>query len=95
MMCTETDSNRSLCFDGDVVVSQPTRWLASYEFESKVKTKGSHQMSTANVSQGVTDDIVLLIVTFSSINADLLIFIILTFLCQWEAYTYRRNVLPE
>lgn len=52
-------------------------------------------MSTANVSQGVTNDIALLIVTFSSINADLLIFIILTFLCQWEAYTYRRNVLPE
>ena len=36
-------------------------------------------MSIVNVPQGATNDIALLIVTFSSINADLLIFIILTF----------------
>lgn len=77
-----------------LLASQRDGWQAMSS-RARLKTKGSHQMSTANVSQGVTNDIALLIVTFSSINADLLIFIILTFLCQWEAYTYRRNVLPE
>lgn len=52
-------------------------------------------MSSYNGPRGARNDIALLIVTSSSISVDLLIFIILTFLCQWETYTYRRNVLPE
>ena len=52
-------------------------------------------MSIVNGPQGAKNDSAMLIVTLSSISADLLIFIILTFLCQWETYTYRRNVLPE
>ena len=43
----------------------------------------------------VTHDIAMLIVSLSSIKVDLLIFIILNFLCQWQINTYRRNVFPK
>lgn len=59
------------------------------------KDKEVHQMSIFNGPRGAKNDTTLLIVTSSSISVDLLIFIILAFLCQLETYTYIRNVFPE
>jgi len=95
MLCSAKKINHNSCFENDVDVSQPTIKLESYRLVKKAKTKRSHQMSSYNGPRGARNDIALLIVTSSSISVDLLIFIILTFLCQWETYTYRRNVLPE